>query len=107
MRLNPIPPSWYFANLGGVYRDTEQYEKAIIEYKKAIQQQPDNMFAHLSLAVIYVRLGQVEDAQTEAAEVLRINPKFSVERYIKNIRIKDQAAKQRYIDGMRKVGLPE
>ncbi len=107
MRLNPIPPSWYFSNLGGAYRDTEQYEKATLEYKKAIQQQPDNMFAHLSLAVCYVNLNRQEDAHAEAAEVLRINPKFSVERFAKNLRLKDQAAKQRHIDGMRKVGLPE
>jgi tetratricopeptide (TPR) repeat protein len=107
MRLNPIPPSWYFDNLGDAYRDTEQYEKAILEYKKAIQQQPDNMFAHLSLAVCYVRLNRQEDAHVEAAEVLRINPKFSVDHYAKNIKVKDQDAKRRKIDDMRKLGLPE
>jgi len=107
MRLNPIPPSWYFSTIGNAYRDTEQYEKATLEYKKAIQQQPDNMFAHLSLAVCYVKLNRQEDAHAEAAEVLRINPKFSVERYVINLRFKDQAAKQRYINGMRKAGLPE
>jgi TolB-like protein/class 3 adenylate cyclase/Flp pilus assembly protein TadD len=107
IRMNPIPPSWYFSNLGSAYRDTEQYEKAALVYKKAIQQQPDNMFAHLSLAVCYVRLNRQEDAHAEVAEVLRINPKFSVERFAKNLRFKDQAAKQRHIDGMRKAGLPE
>jgi adenylate cyclase len=107
MRLNPIPPSWYFANLGDAYRNTEQYEKATLEYKKAIQQQPDQMLAHLSLAVCYVRLNRQEDAYAEAAEVLKINPKFSVERFAKNLHFKDQAAKQRRIDVMRKAGLPE
>ena len=98
---------WAFNNLGTAYRDTEQYEKATLEYKKAIQQQPDHLFAHLSLAVCYVRLNRQEDAHAEAAEVLRIDPKFSVDRFTKNLRIKDQAAKQRHIDGMRKLGLPE
>ena len=65
------------------------------------------MFAHLSLAVCYVRLNRQEDAHAEVAEVLRIKPKFSVERFAKNLRFKDQAAKQRHIDGMRKAGLPE
>ena len=107
IRLNPIPPSWYFANLGDAYRDTEQYEKATLEYKRAIQQQPDHIFAHLSLAVCYVRLNRQEDAHAEVAEVLKINPKFSVNRFAKNLRIKDQAAKQRHIEGLRKAGLPE
>jgi adenylate cyclase len=43
MRLSPIPPSWYLENLGGAYRLTGQYKKAVHEYKKAIQLQPDDM----------------------------------------------------------------
>jgi hypothetical protein len=43
----------------------------------------------------------------EAAEVLRINPDFSVERYAKNLKLADEAVKQRRIDALRKAGLPE
>jgi len=47
------------------------------------------------------------DAHAEAAEVLRINPKFSAENYAKHIALKDEASKKLLIDGMRKAGLPE
>ncbi|MDH3880751.1 MAG: tetratricopeptide repeat protein [Desulfobacteraceae bacterium] len=106
MRLSPIPPSWYLENLGGAYRLTGQYKKAVHEYKKAIQLQPDDMFSHLNLALCYVKLGREEDAHAEAAEVLRINPKFSAESYAKHIPLKDEASKKLLIDGMREAGLP-
>jgi adenylate cyclase len=106
MRLSPIPPGWYLENLGGAYRLTGQYKKAVHEYKKAIQLQPDDMFSHLNLALCYVKLGREEDASAEAAEVLRINPKFSAESYAKHIPLKDEASKKILIDGMRKAGLP-
>jgi len=65
------------------------------------------MFGHMGLAVSYVYLGREEDAHDEAAEVLRINPKFSVKRYAKHIQFKDQACKERFFDALRKTGLPE
>jgi adenylate cyclase len=107
IRLNPIPPGWYLGRLGDAYRLKGQYEKAVHEYKKAIQLQPDDMISHLNLAVCYVKLGREEDANAEAAEVLRINPKFSTESYAKHIPLKDEASKKLFIDGMRKAGLPE
>lgn len=107
MRLHPIPPSWFFNVLGNTYHQTGQYEKAVHEYKKAIQLQPDSMFSHLNLAVCYVKLRREADAHVEAAEVLRVNPKFSVESCAKHTQLKDEAYKQLYIDDMRKAGLPE
>ena len=100
-------PGWLMQAALATCNATTIVSKAALEYQKAIQQQPDHMFAHLSLAVCYVRLNRKEDAQAEVAEVLRINPKFSVKRFAKNLRVKDQSAKQRHIDGMRKLGLPE
>ncbi len=107
IRLNPIPPGWYLGRLGDAYRLTRQYEKAVHEYKKAIQLQPDDMISHLNLALCYVKLGREADAHAEAKEVLRINPKFSAESYAKHILLKDEASKKLLIDGMRKAGLPE
>jgi adenylate cyclase len=107
MRLNPIPPGWYLSRLGDAYRLTGRYEKAVHEFKKAIQLQPNDMFSHLNLALCYVKLEQEANAHSEAAEVLRINPKFSAESYAKHIPLKDEASKRLLIEGMRKAGLPE
>ena len=107
IRLNPIPPGWYLSSLGDAYRLKGRYEKAVHEYKKAIQLQPNDMFSHLNLALCYVKLKQETDAHAEAAEVLRINPKFSAESYAKHIPLKDEASKNLLIEGMHKAGLPE
>lgn len=107
LRLNPIPPSWYYYQIGNAYRMTGKYEKALREYKKAIQVQPDNFLAHLGLAVAYVYLGREKEARAAAEEVLRINPKFSVELYAKSVPASNETAWQREMDALRKAGLPE
>jgi len=52
------------------------------------------------LTVIYSMSGREEEARAEAAEVLRINPKFSLEKF----RTKG-AGKDRFIGALRKAGL--
>jgi adenylate cyclase len=65
---------------------------------------PDHLYAHLGLASTYMAMGHEKQARTEAAEVLRIDPKFSVEQYVKNRPI-DPAAKDRLAELLRKAGL--
>ena len=48
-----------------------------------------------------------EDAKAEAAEVLRIDPKFSLESYRKGRLYKNPEDLDRVIDALRKAGLPE
>jgi len=105
IRLNPIPPAYYFNHLGAAYRISGQYEEAITAYKKAIHNQPGFLFAHIGLAASYAFLGQEEKAHAEAAEVLKIDPGFSLERYAKTYPSKNKADTDRYIGALRKAGL--
>jgi adenylate cyclase len=79
MRLNPIPPGLYFRQLGVAYLNTNQLEKAIAAFEKAVNLSPDDIFAHMGLIWVYDRLDREEDARKEAAEILRIDPEFSIE----------------------------
>ncbi|UCF02909.1 MAG: adenylate/guanylate cyclase domain-containing protein [Deltaproteobacteria bacterium] len=105
IRLNPIPTNNILFGLGISYAFTGQYEEAITWCEKAVRQQPDDIFAHYMLAVVYSFSGRDEEAQAEAAEVLRINPKFSVEKFAKRIKYKNQADKERIISALRQAGL--
>jgi adenylate cyclase len=105
IRLNPIPPAYYLSYLGLAYRVSGQYEEAIPAYKKAIYKQPTFLFAHLGLAASYVLLGQEEKAHAEAAEVLKIDPEFSLERYAKTYPLKNKADLDRYVGALRNAGL--
>ena len=49
----------------------------------------------------------MEEAKAEAAQTLRIDPSWSVQRIAQRLPLKDAAALARLVDGMRKAGLPE
>jgi adenylate cyclase len=104
IRLNPLPPAIYFISLAVAYRDSGQYEKAIEASMKALQREPNNQFSYIHMAVSYIRLGQEKEARAAAAEILRINPKFSLERYAKILPFPQPIA-DRVIEDLRKAGL--
>jgi adenylate cyclase len=104
IRLNPLPPALYFVQLAVSYRDSGQYEKAIEASKKALQREPNTQFAYIHMAISYIRLGQEKEARAAAAEILRINPKFSLERYAK-VTPFTQPLAGRMIEDLRKAGL--
>jgi hypothetical protein len=49
-------------------------------------------------------MGRENEARAEAAEVMRIDPKFSVEWFMKNFPV-DQASKDRLTEALLKAGL--
>jgi len=104
IRLNPFPSASFFIILAASYRDSGQYEKAIEASKKALQREPNTHFAYIHMAVSYIRLGQEKEARAAAAEILRINPKFSLERYAKILPFPQPVA-DRIIEDLRKAGL--
>jgi adenylate cyclase len=106
IRLNPFGPSYLYRDFGDALRSTGRFEEAVSAYKKAIQIAPDNIVAHLSLAAAYIMMGREKDARAEAAEVLRINPKFSLDNYAKILPpARDQSRRDEYINALRKAGL--
>ena len=107
IRLNPFGSSTYLFNLGLSYLFTGQYEEAIAACEKATTREPNNFGAQLALTVAYGLSGHEKEARTTASEVLRLNPKFSIEYYSKTLLYKNQDDKDRFIDALRKAGLPE
>jgi adenylate cyclase len=107
IRLSPIPESWYLWGLGDCYRMVGRYEEAISVYKRAIKLSPDDVLAHAGAAAVYAQWERDKEAQTEAAEVLRIDPKFSLKSFSKGQLYKNPAELQRLVAAMRKAGLPE
>jgi adenylate cyclase len=107
MRLAPFPPVWFYWVLGRSYFMTNQYDKAIETFKKAVHVSPDYLVAHAFLAATYSSLGWQAEAAAEAKEVLRINPKFTLESYAKtSLPYKNKADIERYVAALRKAGLP-
>jgi adenylate cyclase len=107
LRHNPIPPSTYFRTLGAAYNFAGRYEDGITAFKKALNRSPNDLLSHVGLAQAYSLAGRMEEAHAEAEQVLKINPKFSLEYYATQWSYKNQADKDLVIDSLRKAGLPE
>ena len=106
LRLSPIPiHSQVLGMLAVSYGMLGQHEETIATYKKMLQiYGPDHLVAHIGLAGAYVSMGRENEARAEGAEVLRIDPKFSWERWIKGLPY-SQSRKDRMADALRKAGL--
>jgi tetratricopeptide (TPR) repeat protein len=87
------------------YRLTGQYKEAIETAKEALQHVPNNIFIYIQLAATYSMMGREEEAHTTTAEVLKINPKFSLEHYAGTIYLKNKSDKDRTLEALRKAGL--
>jgi tetratricopeptide (TPR) repeat protein len=105
LRLDPFPSSIGFRNLGIAYRCVGRYEQSVKQLKKAIELSPNDLFAHLNLAVTYIKLGRDEEAKAAAAEVLRVHPKFSLDYFAKVSPLECQSVLDDFIACLRKAGL--
>jgi adenylate cyclase len=105
IRLNPIPPSYYLTGVGHAYMHIAQFEKGIEAYEKAIHLEPTDLFAHLGLAAAFGLMGLRQKAQVSAAEVLSLDPQFSLKSHEKAIHHKNRDQLRNYIDALRKAGL--
>jgi adenylate cyclase len=82
-----------------------QHEEAIAAAKQAVQRGPQNIFTHIALAAACSTIGRDLEAQAAAAEVMKINPKFSLEQYSKTLYFKNKTDTDRTIEALRKAGL--
>jgi tetratricopeptide (TPR) repeat protein len=106
IRLNPKGPSTYFNSYAHALRFSGRFEDSILAFKKALLLTPNNIHVHLGLAATYSLMGREKEAQSQAKEVLKINPKFSIDYLIRILPYKDQSlAEEYYYNPLRKAGL--
>jgi tetratricopeptide (TPR) repeat protein len=107
LRLNPFPQSFYYDGLGKAYFNVGRYDEAIGVCKKALKRNPRDLAARWFLAAAYVQLGREEEARAQAKEILKVNPKFSISKSKVMRPEKDKLAQNKFIEALRKAGLPE
>ena len=105
IRLNPMAPSAHFRTLSGAYCQAGQHEEAIEMAKIGVQRAPESFSGYLQLAAVLSVGGREEEARAAAAQVLKINPKFSVEQYAGALAFRDRSHLDYMVDAMRKAGL--
>ncbi len=105
IRLQPYASSSYYYQLGMAHNFTGQYNEAIAVLKKALKRTPDHLLSLIGLTVAYGLADRMEEARATAAELLRVNPKFSLAYLEKKAPYKYTADLELSMGAMRKAGL--
>ncbi|MGD0695194.1 MAG: tetratricopeptide repeat protein [Terriglobia bacterium] len=63
-----------YKELAGIYNRTDFVDKAVSEYKLAMEADPGSLFLRVELADLYWRISRISDAVQEAEAVLKVNP---------------------------------
>jgi len=109
IRLHPFGRYSYLTTLARSYRMAGRYEEALALYRQLLYRAQKEAFsplaAYIGLADVYSEMGRVEEAHTQASEILRINPNFSLEKWSKTEPFRDPKHLEKRLTALRKAGL--
>lgn len=89
LRLNARLPRRILLFLGHTYYLAGRSEEAIAALKKSLNGSPADLEAKLLLSAVYSEIGNEEEAQAAAMEVMQINPTWSLEVWKQRVPYKD------------------
>jgi adenylate cyclase len=105
-RLDPRNGDNYAIDIGWAYGLLGQYAQGLPYLQRHAKRYPDNIFVHIALAVSYAELDHLAEARAEGAEIMRLNPQFSLQPPSDSrCPYKDEAQCQREMAALRKAGL--
>ena len=76
-------------------------------YGSAIAYQPGSELPYAFLAAVYAEMDRMDEARKAAGKVIRLNPNFSAVRFMKSHTLHDSARDARFVELLRRAGLPE
>jgi adenylate cyclase len=106
MRLDPHHPDMLLHFLAQANFSLGKYEIAVQQLLERIARNPGTDASRMFLASCYGHLGRAEEARAAWAELLKVNPDFSVAQRARVLPYKDPGDFQRIVDGLAKAGLP-
>jgi adenylate cyclase len=107
-RLDPFQHhASHYPIRGHAYYMCRQYAEAVPPLREGASRSPNIRIIPLWLAAAHAQLGQLAEAHVEAAEVLRIEPGFTIEKWKCTTVYKNPEDADHLFDGLRKAGLPE
>ena len=106
MRLDPLYPSMLLHFLAQANFSLGDYEAAARQLLERIARTPGTDASRMLLASCYGHLGRVEDAKAAWAELLKVNPDFSLAQRARVLPYKNPDDFQRIVDGLAKAGVP-
>ncbi len=83
-----------------------RFDEAAASYGESIARNPNHIGPRIGLAACYAEMGRDEDARAQGAEVLRVNPKFTLAKYAESLTYRDPAQSEKTLQALRSAGLP-
>jgi tetratricopeptide (TPR) repeat protein len=108
MRYDPfyVPAAPGMLGLARYY--LKEYSQALPLLREFASRAPNLSQSHIWLAANLAQLGRLDEARAEAAEALRIDPKYTMDGTARRLaRFKRPEYTEHFFDGLRKAGLPE
>ena len=110
MRLSPYYPDWFLEELGFIYLDAKQPEKAISAFARFLERAPSGAHAahaHIGQTLAYHNLGRDDEARKAVAAAVVSDSSVSLKTYGKNSLNIDFEAHRKGQSILRSLGLPE
>lgn len=106
MRLDPHYPAILLHFMAQAHFSLGDYETAAKRLIERIARNPGTDASRMLLASCYGHLGRPDEARAAWAELLKVNPDFSLEQRARVLPYKDARDFERIIEGLAKAGLP-
>ncbi len=107
LRLDPHHFDIALNFLAEAHYQIGNYDLAITHLKRRLDRNATSAVSRMLLAACYGQLGRIEEARTEWARALRDNPNYSLEHRQRVLPYDDTSYLERFLDGLRKAGLPK
>jgi adenylate cyclase len=104
LRLDPYSAAGRAHLLGRALFVAQSYAEAIEAFKQVRAPRHGH---HAEIAACHAQLGSDDKARFHAAEVVRLQPDFSIADHVQGLPFKESRDREHYRDGLRKAGLPE
>jgi len=106
LRLSPIPHNAaVLVRLGAAQRFVGLNEESINTFKRVLQLWPDNLLGRAYLTAAFSAAGRESEARASASELMRIDPNFTSEGFMKRSSLRDKLLIDQVIADLRKAGL--
>ena len=108
MHLDPFYIPMVCGWLGLAHFMQRRYAEAVLPLRELVSRAPNFRSGHIWLAATLAQMGSVEEARKEAAEVLRVDPSYTIGSTGRRLAVfKNAADAEHFFEGLRKAGLPE